>query len=71
MPETKEELLKRMSDIGKLGGVTKGKTKRRGDSEYYRRINAMRKKRSGGRPKKTLSEPQGSPSEHLNQSKGD
>lgn len=32
-----------MSDLGKKGGKTKGKSKSRGDSEHYRKLAAMRK----------------------------
>lgn len=32
-----------MREIGRRGGSTKGESKRRGDSEYYRRISKLRK----------------------------
>lgn len=32
-----------MASLGRKGGKTTGERKRRGDSEYYRRIAAMRK----------------------------
>ena len=32
--------------LGKLGGKTKGKSKVRGDSEYYRKLAAKRKGRT-------------------------
>lgn len=38
-----DEVRKYMSSLGKKG---KGAVKRRGDSEYYRRLHAMRKQKA-------------------------
>ena len=39
----KSEISKLMSEYGRRGGSVKGKSKVRGDSEYYRSIRAKRK----------------------------
>lgn len=56
MQEKDEENLtkavrKYMAKIGSRGGQTKGKTKRRGGSEYYRtmRLKAIRKKKDAAK----------------------
>lgn len=37
------EVAKYVSDIARLGGQVKGACKRRGDSDYYRKLRAMHK----------------------------
>ena len=39
----KKELREYLAKLGAKGGKTTGKTKSRGDSEYYKRISRMRK----------------------------
>jgi hypothetical protein len=42
--------------IGAKGGKATAKRMAKKDPDYYKRIAGMRKKRAGGRPKKTASE---------------
>lgn len=43
---TKIAITKYLSGIGKKGGSAKGKSKVRGDSEYYRRLAAAKKSKT-------------------------
>lgn len=42
----KSAVTKYLSTLGKKGGSTKGKSKVRGDSEYYRKLAAARKSKT-------------------------
>jgi hypothetical protein len=43
----KKEIRDYLAKIGSKGGKTKGESKLRGDSEYYRRIRRQRGKKGG------------------------
>lgn len=45
---TKKEIREYLAKIGAKGGKTTGKSKVRGDSDYYRRIRAKRGKKKKG-----------------------